>query len=127
MKLVCMPRKPDRSTVGGGTTCSAIPFLHRHLEPQTIDAAEALRLAGRWAILSIGMNIDPKDWARSLVPDIMIEDRKGRQKGKGRRHNVVLLHDRGQRAATVAALPTISRHAESRGVPVRHHTQLLGL
>jgi cellulose synthase/poly-beta-1,6-N-acetylglucosamine synthase-like glycosyltransferase/peptidoglycan/xylan/chitin deacetylase (PgdA/CDA1 family) len=112
------------ATVGVRTKLFRPPFA-RDLEPQTIDAAEALRLAGSLGYLSIGMNIDPKDWARSR-PDIIVSKTvEGARKGEG---NVVLLHDSGgSRAATVAALPTIIDTLKAEGFQFVTIHELLGL
>jgi cellulose synthase/poly-beta-1,6-N-acetylglucosamine synthase-like glycosyltransferase/peptidoglycan/xylan/chitin deacetylase (PgdA/CDA1 family)/spore germination protein YaaH len=112
------------ATVGVRTKLFRPPFA-RDLEPQTIDAAEALRLAGSLGYLSIGMNIDPKDWARSRADVIVSSTLEGARKGEG---NVILLHDAGgSRAATVAALPVIIDTLKAEGFRFVSIHELLGL
>jgi peptidoglycan-N-acetylglucosamine deacetylase len=112
------------ATIGVRTKLFRPPFA-RDLEPQTIDAAEALRLAGSLGYLSIGMNIDPKDWARSRPDLIVAKTVEGARKRQG---NVVLLHDAGgSRAATVAALPQIIDTLRADGFSFVTIHELLGL
>jgi cellulose synthase/poly-beta-1,6-N-acetylglucosamine synthase-like glycosyltransferase/peptidoglycan/xylan/chitin deacetylase (PgdA/CDA1 family)/spore germination protein YaaH len=112
------------STVGARTTLFRAPYGD-DLEPQTIDAAQALTLAGSLGYLSIGMDIDPKDWRRPLASQIVTATIEQAAKGDGK---VILLHDAGGiRTATVEALPQIIdklREAGFRFVPVH---ELLGL
>jgi cellulose synthase/poly-beta-1,6-N-acetylglucosamine synthase-like glycosyltransferase/peptidoglycan/xylan/chitin deacetylase (PgdA/CDA1 family) len=112
------------ATVGVRTKLFRPPYA-RDLEPQTIDAAEALRLAGSMGYLSIGMNIDPKDWARSRPDIIVAKTVEAARKGEG---NVVLLHDAGgSRVATVAALPQIIDTLRGEGFQFVTIHELLGL
>jgi cellulose synthase/poly-beta-1,6-N-acetylglucosamine synthase-like glycosyltransferase/peptidoglycan/xylan/chitin deacetylase (PgdA/CDA1 family)/spore germination protein YaaH len=90
------------ATIGVQTKLFRPPYA-RDLEPQTIDAADVLKLAASMGYLTIGMSIDPKDWARPIPEQIVASTLEGAHKGKG---NVVLLHDAGGvRTATVLALP----------------------
>lgn len=95
------------------------------LEPQTIDAAEALRTSGSLNYLTIGMNIDPKDWMRPLAKQIVAKAVDGARRGQG---NVMLLHDAGGvRAPTVAALPQIIDTLRAEGYRFVTIHELLGL
>jgi cellulose synthase/poly-beta-1,6-N-acetylglucosamine synthase-like glycosyltransferase/peptidoglycan/xylan/chitin deacetylase (PgdA/CDA1 family)/spore germination protein YaaH len=90
------------ATIGVQTKLFRPPYA-RDLEPQTIDAADVLKLAASMGYLTIGMSIDPKDWARPFPEQIVESTLEGARKGKG---NVVLLHDAGGvRTATILALP----------------------
>ncbi len=92
------------ATIGVQTKLFRPPYA-RDLEPQTIDAADVLRLAASMGYLTIGMSIDPKDWARPFPEQIVASTLEGAKTGKG---NVVLLHDAGGvRTATILALPQI--------------------
>ena len=95
------------------------------LEPQTIDGAQVLTLAGALGYLTIGMDIDPKDWQRPLASQIVAATIEQASKGHGK---VILLHDAGGlRNSTIEALPQIVdklREAGFRFLPVH---ELLGL
>jgi peptidoglycan-N-acetylglucosamine deacetylase len=112
------------ATIGVRTKLFRPPYA-ADLEPQTIDAAEALRLAGSMGYLTIGMNIDPKDWYRTRADVIAAKTLEGVHKGEG---NVVLLHDAGGlRSATVAALPQIIDTLKAEGYQFVTIHELLGL
>jgi cellulose synthase/poly-beta-1,6-N-acetylglucosamine synthase-like glycosyltransferase/peptidoglycan/xylan/chitin deacetylase (PgdA/CDA1 family) len=99
------------AVVGVQTKLFRPPYA-RDLEPQTIDAADVLKLSASMGYLTIGMSIDPKDWARPFAAQIVASTVAGAKKGEG---NVVLLHDAGGvRTATIQALPEIidRLHAE---------------
>jgi peptidoglycan-N-acetylglucosamine deacetylase len=112
------------STIGARTTLFRPPYGD-DLEPQTIDGAQVLTLAGSLGYLSIGMDIDPKDWRRPLSHQIVDATIAEASKGEGK---VILLHDAGGlRNATVEALPQIIDKLQAAGfrfVPVH---ELLGL
>ncbi len=92
------------ATVGVRTRLFRPPFA-RDLEPHTIDAAEALKVAGSLGYLTIGMAIDPKDWFQPIARQIAAKTIAAARRGDG---NVVLLHDAGgSREATITALPEI--------------------
>ena len=92
------------ATIGARTKLFRPPYA-ADLEPMTIDGAEALRVSGLLGYLTVGMNIDPKDWLRPLARQIVDHTVASAKKGEG---NVVLLHDAGgTRTSTIAALPQI--------------------
>lgn len=100
------------ATIGVQTKLFRPPYA-ADMEPQTIDAADVLRLAASMGYLTIGMNIDPKDWARPFPSQIVAKTLEGARKGEG---NVVLLHDSGGvRTATVQALPQIIDQLRAEG------------
>jgi cellulose synthase/poly-beta-1,6-N-acetylglucosamine synthase-like glycosyltransferase/peptidoglycan/xylan/chitin deacetylase (PgdA/CDA1 family) len=95
------------------------------LEPQTVDAAEALRTSGSLGYLSIGMNIDPKDWMRPLARQIVAKAIEGVHRHEG---NVMLLHDAGGiRTPTLTALPEIIDRLHAEGYRFVTIHELLGL
>ena len=112
------------STIGARTTLFRPPYGD-DLEPQTIDGAQVLTLAGALGYLTIGMDIDPKDWQRPLASQIVAATIEQASKGHGK---VILLHDAGGlRNSTIEALPQIVdklREAGFRFLPVH---ELLGL
>ena len=90
------------ATVGVRTRLFRPPYA-ADLEPHTIDAAEALKVAGSLGYLTIGMGIDPKDWYQPIPRLIVAKTLAAARRGDG---NVVLLHDAGGvREATITALP----------------------
>lgn len=112
------------ATIGARTRLFRPPYA-ADLEPQTIDGAEALRVSGALGYLTIGMNIDPKDWHRPLPRQIVQATLDGARKGEG---NVVLLHDAGGvRTPTIAALPEIIDTLRAEGYEFVTIHQLLGL
>lgn len=112
------------STVGVRTKLFRPPF-GGDLEPQTIDGADALRVATQLGYLTIGMQIDPKDWLRPLSPQIVAKTVEGAIRGDG---NVVLLHDAGgNRTATIEALPQIIDRLHAEGFRFVTSHELIGL
>lgn len=112
------------ATVGARTRLFRPPYA-ADLEPQTIDGAEVLRVSGSLGYLTIGMNIDPKDWQRPLARQIVSATVEGAKRGDG---NVVLLHDAGGiRTATIAALPEIIDTLRAEGYRFVAIHELLGL
>jgi cellulose synthase/poly-beta-1,6-N-acetylglucosamine synthase-like glycosyltransferase/peptidoglycan/xylan/chitin deacetylase (PgdA/CDA1 family) len=112
------------STIGVRTKLFRPPF-GTDLEPQTIDGADALRVASQLGYLTIGMKIDPKDWLRPLAQQIVAKTVEGALRGDG---NVVLLHDAGgMRQATVEALPQIIDRLRAEGFAFVTTHELIGL
>jgi cellulose synthase/poly-beta-1,6-N-acetylglucosamine synthase-like glycosyltransferase/peptidoglycan/xylan/chitin deacetylase (PgdA/CDA1 family) len=112
------------STIGVRTKLFRPPF-GGDLEPQTIDGADALRVATQLGYLTIGMRIDPKDWARPLSSQIVAKTVEGAIRGDG---NVVLLHDAGgNRTATIEALPQIIDRLRAEGFRFVTTHELIGL
>jgi cellulose synthase/poly-beta-1,6-N-acetylglucosamine synthase-like glycosyltransferase/peptidoglycan/xylan/chitin deacetylase (PgdA/CDA1 family)/spore germination protein YaaH len=112
------------STIGIRTKLFRPPFA-RDLEPQTVDGVQALTLAASLGYVTIGMNVDPKDWARFRADDIVARTLEGVRKGEG---NVLLLHDAGgNRSPTVEALPQIIDRLTAEGYRFATIHDLLGL
>ncbi|WP_037506879.1 hypothetical protein, partial [Rhizorhabdus wittichii] len=79
--------------------------------------------AQRRGYLSVGLHVDPDDWKRPGVAEIVQRTIDGVESGSPDfSANVVLLHDSGgDRAQTVAALPLVINALRARGyqlVPV---------
>ena len=112
------------ATVGVRTRLFRPPFA-ADLEPHTIDAAEALRVAAGQGYLTIGMAIDPKDWFQAVPRLIVAKTLAAARRGDG---NVVLLHDAGgSREATITALPEIIDTLRAEGFKFVTIHELIGL
>jgi cellulose synthase/poly-beta-1,6-N-acetylglucosamine synthase-like glycosyltransferase/peptidoglycan/xylan/chitin deacetylase (PgdA/CDA1 family) len=80
-------------------------------EPTTTDELEPIAEAEELGYISVGLHIDPDDWARPGVDSII--GRTLRQLDRG---NIVLLHDGGgERSQTVAALGPLIDSLRARG------------
>ncbi len=112
------------ATVGARTHLFRPPFA-RDLEPQTIDAAEALKISSGLGYVTIGMGVDPKDWARPFARQIADRTIEGIRRRDG---NVVLLHDSGgSRTPTITALPIIIDTLKADGYRFVTIHELLGM
>jgi len=84
-------------------------------EPDTTDEVAPLEDVTAKGYLTIGMQVDPRDWQRPGVDNIVettIRDAEGYVDEKGNSHpakgNIILLHDSGgDRSQTIKALPMI--------------------
>ncbi len=82
-----------------------------------------LAVARSQGMLTIGWNVDPRDWSRPGADAI-----SRRVLEATRRGSIVIMHDGGgARAETVAALPSIIRTLQSRGYRLVTVPELLGL
>lgn len=112
------------STLGVRTRLSRPPFA-KDLEPQTVDAADVLRVADSLGYWTIGMGIDPKDWYQPIASQIVEKTLAGARRGDGQ---IVLLHDAGgSREATIKALPEIIDKLRAEGYRLVATHELLGL
>lgn len=112
------------STLGVRTRLSRPPFA-KDLEPQTVDAADVLRVADALGYWTIGMGIDPKDWYQPIASQIVAKTLAGARRGDGQ---IVLLHDAGgSREATIKALPEIIDKLRDEGFRLVATHELLGL
>lgn len=112
------------STLGVRTRLSRPPFA-KDLEPQTVDAADVLRVADSLGYWTIGMGIDPKDWYQPIASQIVAKTLAGARRGDGQ---IVLLHDAGgSREATIKALPDIIDKLRADGFRLVATHELLGL
>lgn len=92
-------------------------------EPTTADEIVPVAEAQRRGYLSVGLHVDPDDWKRPGVQEIVQRTIGGVEAGDATSSgNIVLLHDSGgDRAQTVEALPLLIDALRARGyrfVPV---------
>jgi len=81
------------------------PPYAEDVEPETPDQVHPLVLTSGLGYYSVGMQIDPDDWAKPGADVIVQRVLDSARAGEG---NVVLLHDSGgDRSQTLAALPRI--------------------
>ena len=110
--------------LGVGTRLFRPPF-NKDAEPKTYDEARTLIRSAALGYITIGLKIDPLDWERPGVEEIVRRTVAYAERQQG---NVILLHDGGgDRSQTVAALPQIIDRLHAKGfsfVPVH---ELLGL
>jgi cellulose synthase/poly-beta-1,6-N-acetylglucosamine synthase-like glycosyltransferase/peptidoglycan/xylan/chitin deacetylase (PgdA/CDA1 family)/spore germination protein YaaH len=93
-------------------------------EPETVDQLHQIELASRQGYLIVGMQIDPDDWQRPGVDEIVKRTVAGAKSGEG---NVILLHDSGgDRNQTVLALPLIIDALRGLGFQFVTVSELLG-
>jgi cellulose synthase/poly-beta-1,6-N-acetylglucosamine synthase-like glycosyltransferase/peptidoglycan/xylan/chitin deacetylase (PgdA/CDA1 family)/spore germination protein YaaH len=94
-------------------------------EPETADQLHQIELASSRGYLIVGMQIDPDDWRRPGVDEIVQRTVKTAVSGEG---NVILLHDSGgDRSQTVRALPLIIKALRSYGFQFVTVSELMGL
>ncbi len=98
-------------------------------EPTTADEIVPVEEAQRRGYLSVGLHVDPDDWKRPGVAEIVQRTIDGVESGSPDfSANVVLLHDSGgDRAQTVAALPIVIRELRARGYRLVPVSVLAGL
>lgn len=93
-------------------------------EPETADQVRPLEVVTERGYVMVGMRIDPGDWQRPGVEEIVRRTVAQAEAGEG---NVVLLHDAGgDRSETVAALPLLIRELRSRGFRFVSVSELAG-
>jgi peptidoglycan/xylan/chitin deacetylase (PgdA/CDA1 family)/spore germination protein YaaH/GT2 family glycosyltransferase len=93
-------------------------------EPETLDQVRPIELAGNQGYLTVGMQIDPDDWQRPGVDEIVRRTVEAAVRGEG---NVILLHDSGgDREQTVEAIPRIIEALHARGFQFVTIAELLG-
>jgi cellulose synthase/poly-beta-1,6-N-acetylglucosamine synthase-like glycosyltransferase/peptidoglycan/xylan/chitin deacetylase (PgdA/CDA1 family)/spore germination protein YaaH len=98
-------------------------------EPTTADEIVPVEEAQRRGYLSVGLHVDPDDWKRPGVGEIIQRTIDGVENGSEEfSANIVLLHDSGgDRAQTIAALPVIIRELRARGYRLVPVSVLAGL
>lgn len=110
--------------LGVGTRLFRPPF-NKDANPVTKDEARTLINSAALGYITIGMKIDPLDWARPGVDEIV---RRTVSYAEARRGNVILLHDAGgDRRQTIEALPLIIDRLEEKGFKFVAVHELLGL
>lgn len=93
-------------------------------EPETIDQIRPIEWAAEQGYLVVGMQIDPDDWQRPGVDEIVRRTVEEAERGEG---NMILLHDSGgDRAQTVEAIPKIVEALRGRGFQFVTVSDLLG-
>jgi peptidoglycan-N-acetylglucosamine deacetylase len=111
------------SAVGRHTLLFRAPYAEDS-EPETIDQVRPVELASGRGYLAVGMQIDPDDWQRPGVDEIVRRTVEGAEQGEG---NVVLLHDAGgDRGQTVQAIPKLVETLRGRGFQFVTIADLLG-
>ncbi|WP_407569072.1 glycosyltransferase [Deinococcus altitudinis] len=113
-----------QSILGRGTLLFRPPFAE-DVEPATPDQARVLQQASELGYTTVGMGVDPEDWAKPGTAQIVKAVLSQVQGGAGQ---VVLLHDAGgNRAQTVAALPAVIRELRAHGYRLVTVSALAGL
>jgi cellulose synthase/poly-beta-1,6-N-acetylglucosamine synthase-like glycosyltransferase/peptidoglycan/xylan/chitin deacetylase (PgdA/CDA1 family) len=93
-------------------------------EPETIDQARAIDEASQLGYLIVGMQVDPDDWRKPGVDEIVSRTLDTIFKGEGQ---VVLLHDSGgDRNQTIEAIPRIVAALKAKGYELTTISGLLG-
>ncbi len=93
-------------------------------EPDTPDEVRPLEILSERNYITVGMSIDPADWRRPGVEEIVADTVTKAEKGAG---NVVLLHDSGgDRSQTIEALPVLIDALRARGFELVTVSQLIG-
>jgi cellulose synthase/poly-beta-1,6-N-acetylglucosamine synthase-like glycosyltransferase/spore germination protein YaaH/peptidoglycan/xylan/chitin deacetylase (PgdA/CDA1 family) len=103
-------------------------------EPDTPDEVGPLDFASEKGFITVGMQIDPGDWHRPGVDEIVrhtieqAEDKAVYKLGRGGvEGNVVLLHDSGgDRTETIQALPRLIAELRARGFEFVTVSELMG-
>lgn len=112
------------SKLGIRTALFRPPFV-RDIEPETSEQARTLLASAALGYITIGQRIDPLDWGRPGVDEIV---RRTVSYANQRSGNVVLLHDGGgDRSQTIAALPKIIDQLRAEGYRFVTIHELLGL
>lgn len=112
------------STIGRRTLLFRPPYSE-DVEPETPDQVKPLVFTTQSGYYTVGMRIDPKDWSRPGVDNIVknIVDSADAKEG-----NIVLLHDSGgDRSQTAAALPRIIQSLQSQGFQLVTVSNLIGV
>ena len=118
------------SLTGRSTTLFRPPYFG-DAEPTTPDEVEPIVQAKRLGYLTIGLRVDPDDWALPGVKEIVNKTIAGvanKSDDADQRGQVVLLHDGGgDRAQTVEALPQIIEQLKKQGYRFVTVSELAGL
>lgn len=100
------------------------PFV-KDIEPQTEMQARTLQASAALGYITIGQRIDPFDWGRPGVEEIVRRTISYATEMDG---NIILLHDAGgDREQTIAALPRIIDELRAKGFRFVTLHELLGL
>ncbi len=111
------------STVGRHSLLFRPPYAV-DAEPETIEQVRPIELAAAQGYLVVGMQIDPDDWKRPGVDEIVRRTVEEAERGEG---NMILLHDSGgDRSQTIQAIPRIVEELQKRGFRFVSVSELLG-
>jgi cellulose synthase/poly-beta-1,6-N-acetylglucosamine synthase-like glycosyltransferase/peptidoglycan/xylan/chitin deacetylase (PgdA/CDA1 family)/spore germination protein YaaH len=117
------------SVLGRSTLLFRPPFAE-DAEPDTPDEVRPLELVNDLGYVTVGMLIDPKDWQRPTVDEIVVRAVEAAERGIGPEHrpcNIVLLHDSGgDRSLTVEAIPKLIAELRARGFELVTVGDLMG-
>jgi len=121
------------SILGRRTLLFRPPFAEDS-EPVTPDEVRPLELVNDLGYITVGMQIDPKDWKSPKADEIVEEAVAMAEHGVGegsvldaKAYNIVLLHDSGgDRSQTVEALPRLIDELRARGFELVTVGDLLG-
>ncbi|MBC2667787.1 glycosyltransferase [Novosphingobium piscinae] len=98
-------------------------------DPDTAAELRVAQIAARLGYLTVGLNVDPLDWATTDARTIAARTIAQVESGTpGQARRIILLHDAGgDRSATLAALPVIIRELRARGYQFVPVSTLAGL
>ena len=115
--------------VTGRSTVLFRPPYFGDAEPTTPDEVEPVVRAQRLGYLTVGLRVDPDDWALPGANEVFAQTVKGvTNSDPDIRGQVVLLHDGGgDRSQTVEALPQIIHELRARGYRFVTVSELAGL
>ena len=101
------------------------PPYAEDVEPETLEQIGSLLFANNQGFYTVGMHIDPKDWAQPGTETIVSNVVNGAENREG---NVVLLHDSGgNRDQTVDALPEVIDTLQQKGYEFVTISELVGV
>ena len=98
-------------------------------EPTTADEIDPVTVAQSLGYLTVGLHVDPADWRRPGIAEIIQTTIDGVEGATLERSgNVILLHDGGgDRSQTIAALPGLIDELRRRGYRFVPVSELIGL
>lgn len=112
------------SRIGRSSLLFRPPYAE-DVEPETPDQVRPLLATSALGYYTVGMQIDPGDWARPGADEIVERVLAGARAGDG---HVVLLHDSGgDRTQTLAALPRLIDALRAEGFELVPVSALFGL
>ena len=115
----------------GRTTTLFRPPYFGDAEPTTPDEVEPIVEAKRLGYITVGLRVDPDDWALPGADEIVKRTIAGvtnNSDDADQRGQIVLLHDGGgERGQTVAALPRLLAQLRARGYRFVTVSELAGL
>lgn len=109
--------------ITGRSTTLFRPPYNADAKPQDAVELMPIDIAQQLNYITVLENIDPEDWQRPGVDEILRRVREQRRNG-----DILLLHDAGgDRSQTVAALPKIIDYLQNRGDQIVSLSQLVGI